>query len=444
MVDYVIGTYNMSFSSDLGAPIGSEKHFNSRATKSRGNWQNAVNLVVTFFNRQIPSFVGFQEMNNKNLLPETSKAEGFQGLLQRLGTIENQEVKEDGSNIITCGSFTGNNRRNYDYYAYSVYTKFGYPTILTIVDTDKMGKIVTEQSHGNDITLFGQSGRPISVVKTTEGFVLVNLHAPNSKEASITGHKELKAQITENINRTHGINSNKLFIVGDFNDPFNSIKSLNIDGVELIYSGAAPKSCCYNFDSSCTNKHFGRNGHLPYEEEGLQEGEKLLLKYNETDDDIKKKIAENTCTIRTSPNPDRHEDVPGKGTPRSLGERGYLSNYRYTGDYVFGAQPVSTIEKFRPQAFDNVESFESDHEFVYATFSSVDNKSSVSDLARRFEKMNRGGVKSRRTRKQKRRSKKQSKHSRKQSKHSRKQSKHSRKQSKKQRKQKRTSKKQTK
>jgi hypothetical protein len=57
-------------------------------------------------------------------------------------------------------------------------------------------------------------------------------------------------------------------------------------------------------------------------------------------------------------------------TELSVGERGHLKNYQFTGDYVMGANVVESLQTYRPAGFRQDVSLESDHEMVYATFTS--------------------------------------------------------------------------
>ena len=56
----------------------------------------------------------------------------------------------------------------------------------------------------------------------------------------------------------------------------------------------------------------------------------------------------------------------------SVGARGHLANYRFTGDYAMGVNVVESLQTYRPvePEFRQDVSMESDHEMVYATFAS--------------------------------------------------------------------------
>ncbi len=73
MATHVIGTYNMSFMSDLETEIGKKMQFASegaflarlygKPAERRMFWMNAANLLKNFLIEKEPSVVGLQEMN---------------------------------------------------------------------------------------------------------------------------------------------------------------------------------------------------------------------------------------------------------------------------------------------------------------------------------------------------------------------------------------------
>jgi hypothetical protein len=72
-MSHTIGTYNMSFMSDLLTEIGPKMAFASegaflanlinKSDERRSYWENAKNLLKDFINEKQPSVVGLQEMN---------------------------------------------------------------------------------------------------------------------------------------------------------------------------------------------------------------------------------------------------------------------------------------------------------------------------------------------------------------------------------------------
>ena len=119
-----------------------------------------------------------------------------------------------------------------------------------------------------------------------------------------------------------------IFVMGDFNDRYDAIKDITVNGMTLTYAGDSPYSCCHNWDSSCKNE-----------------------RYNKFD--------ENYGYCKTE-----GKDVKTKMDPT---EEGYTMNYRYKGDKVFGLNPVEDIQIYKGSTL-NKTSVESDHQLVYASF----------------------------------------------------------------------------
>ena len=135
--------------------------------------------------------------------------------------------------------------------------------------------------------------------------------------------------------------------MGDFNDRYNGLGSelklnLNINGVEtevkLDFKGSAPKSCCYNWDSSC--------------KEGIKPTIEGLI-----NQDAQTCTVPNDVVLAGPNNPDK-----GK-LRKSMGDEGLLENYKYTGDYCFAHNSQSELQIYTKQ--NRIVSTESDHELVY-------------------------------------------------------------------------------
>jgi hypothetical protein len=384
-----VASYNISFASDLGTfAFGSEKHFVNDALKrldalgrreelvkygKRAAWENAAQLVRNFWMNQDPSAMGLQEMNTSEKLDKKSEngtVTKFPGGVRRL-----QEVLTDIPNL--------------GFYANGIAVGSNFPTLLTIWNTEKLGNHthdyvadLGEEDGFNKHTY--HKGRPITIVYTDKGFTLINLHGPNWSEESYKGNMEfLRAAINKHVvqffekNQSPILNSNKLFVMGDFNDPFNAIKHsqpLVIEAIPLYYNNSdteAVKSCCYNFNSSCSDKDLNLDGELP----NYNQGERVTRADG-------KKADPYECFIRMDPNKDldetlggkvkksAYEKINGKLLKLSVGPRGYIYNYRFTGDYVMGAKVAESLQTYRPEGFRTPYSLESDHEMVFASFRS--------------------------------------------------------------------------
>jgi len=337
---HTIASYNMSFASDQGDIIGSEKHFIKQGLEmlvtedKRALWKNAATLVKHFWtNQPNASAMGLQEMNQRAEIKKADFDGGMEAIMETL----------EGANLA--------------YKACGQRTQFGVPTLLTIWNPEKLG--LETDSYCADLNYDPpkQTGRPISIVKTSKGFVLINLHAPNSLKQSKDGMKQLRKAINDHIKKSGiTVDARKLFVMGDFNDPLHGINDeepLKVDGHVLKTGSKDIKSCCFNFNSSCDSDLF--NNSMQYA--GRTVGGVQL-------------VAEPmSCFIRKSANPAENQNVQ-KSAPQLLRDRGLLKNYRFTGDYVLGQTVMKPMKIYRPDSFKHDGySLESDHEMVYATFS---------------------------------------------------------------------------
>jgi hypothetical protein len=331
MASHVIGTYNMSFMSDLETEIGPKMQFASegaflarlygKPAERRMFWMNAANLLKDFLIEKEPSVVGLQEMN---------VAEGG----SRTGTDAiNQIIRATG--------------RPYKQVYGSVPTNNAGLSI--IYNPVKIGEYVNHHVLDNP----NQGGRPILMLLTQKNdgkkYLSVSMHGAQNpglrlnetdfNAYMIAYNKQALEKAALKFLSANDLSADTLsgiFIMGDFNDRYDAIKVINICGKEATFTGKPPKSCCYNWDSSCP-------------EEELEE------KYKQ--DEFKNRPYK-TCKV---PGVDK-DPVSGKLT---LGDRGAIENYQYAGDKVFGLNPQSEMAIYRPDG--KTISEESDHELVYAT-----------------------------------------------------------------------------
>ena len=388
---HTIASYNMSFASDLGKLWGSEKHFISDTLKRlealgyehgpRAAWERAADLVIHFWkNQPYASAIGLQEMNTTEKVNTPNNP--FAGGVERM----KEKLENSGFTFIEkMENSNPDSIKNLASYSANVQTSFGYPTLLTIWDSKKLGtkqyEYVADLGYNRGFTSENRhKGRPITIVYTTEGFTLINLHSPNWSEQSFDDNmrylrKAINAHVTVFLEKYSDarLHATKLFVMGDFNDPFTAIKysaPLVIKEILLYYNNRDSdkiKSCCYNFDSACPIME--RN---PYKE-------KRKRKNGKTADELE-------CYITTSKDPVLNESLSGniKTTAKdivdgkkidglSIGARGHLKNYQYTGDYVMGHKVHTPLQIYRPDGFNTPYSLESDHEMVLATFESNEN-----------------------------------------------------------------------
>jgi hypothetical protein len=348
----------MSFASDAGLDPKGNGNFASEATfllsNNTGNprafWLNALENVKEFIKQPNAAFIGLQEINKTDEQSST----GSNAIKKAIRDIKpNFEVITDEI-VVIPNSETPNGK-----------IKPGVKPAVTIAwDTSKLGKL-----HANHIVdlsytpeekpeymknynpekpgekLPPQKGRPMMMVYTENGYLLITIHAPNYNDTYEGNFDDLRKNIKSNITQfleKEGItklNYKKVFIVGDFNDRYDALQTIDIPGGKLTYKGTSPRSCCHNWDSSCTETRFQS---------------KTNLKDRENRTDI------GTCDAE-------RRVLAGPGPRELMGVEGNIDNYRYHSDKVFGAEPAGNIRMF-PQEKPTGPSNASDHEMVVAEF----------------------------------------------------------------------------
>ena len=209
-------------------------------------------------------------------------------------------------------------------------------SLLTIWDAKLLGNLKTQYhediggtktADGADLfpggAAGGDGGRPISIIVTDKGYILMNFHGINRPRLvpSPVDVGPLLQQAIEIHAKQAGIldmDLKKLIITCDSNDRghfFSEEGGLILGGLKFHdghpKAGGA-KSCCYNYDSC----------NLAFPDEGP--------------------------------------------IPKTMGRLGAEANYSYTGDYVLGAnvkQPVQVIPS--PRNPETGESIASDHTLVF-------------------------------------------------------------------------------
>lgn len=344
MNTHTIGTYNMSFMSDLTAPIGPKMAFASEGAflarlygdepGRRSFWENAKGLLRSFIIDESPCAIGLQEINKTE-----GTNTGSDAIDQML--LEFPNYKQICRNVPTNNA-----------------------GVSIIFNTETLGDDVESVIIDNP----NQAGRPILMVLTSGGYLLISIHGAQNPGLRLNQTAFNEYMINNNKNTIEskasefiqGKNISQIFIMGDFNDRYDAIKNININGMTATYSGTAPKSCCYNWDSSCEDADL--------EDGGFSCKEPASMK-NAT------------------------------GMKISLDARGATKNYKYAGDKVFGLNPSSDMVIYRPSPHADGISKESDHELIYASFGVNSNRNKVNNSGgRRTRKTHRKLKRKRKTR----------------------------------------------
>jgi hypothetical protein len=154
-----------------------------------------------------------------------------------------------------------------------------------------------------------------------------------------------------------------IFLMADLNDRYDAIKEFSfLDKTKtktITYNGDAPKSCCHNWDSSCAEYRY--------------------KKFTNNDNNVNTYgTCNKTQTGEDNAKPILEKYSNGQKTILRPEHEGYIENYRYRGDKVFGLIPtnddtLNTLKLFSPNDTKRTElSTESDHELVFGTFNLVE------------------------------------------------------------------------
>lgn len=300
-------------------------------------WTNALDLLNQFIIKENPGAIGLQELNCTDVTSDT----GSNAIKKMLSTIIDDD---DGTAYykLVCKSVK----------AYGTNVGIGI-----IVNTKIFGDINDTKCNVFDNTK--QNGRPLLIVVTEKNYVFISAHGAQDpkvlSEVTDDGKKKtietmkafnnsirtlnvkhIQETVTNHLS-THEIIPAELFLMGDLNDRFDAITSFDIGGLHLKYNGKAPKSCCHNWDSSCSDDRYNQFGDTEY----------------------------GHCN---QPDNIMYEGEEKKKFKRPMNdEEGYTKNYRYRGDKVFGENPISDIEIFTGTDTEYI-STKSDHQLVYAKF----------------------------------------------------------------------------
>jgi len=377
MVVHAIANYNTSWMGDGGkiVPFASEKHLytNQTVPNSREYFLNALNNALHFWTAiPVSSAISFQEMNDQDYVKTTDPS--FPGGFQ---SITSEFVKHTHTGDLCSAS-------------HCVQSGPARPCLLTLWKKSKLGNKLFE--YGNDLVYdIGdgskpQTGRPILIVLTDKNYYLINLHSPNHGSESEKGMPNLRHSIEQHLEaaityfsqeftKKFGAFSEpyptfdpkKVMIMGDFNDPYSGINvqnKLNIHGHQYTFGDVyAPISCCYNYNSSCDASVFGM----------LSPDQQLnpLVMYDPAQGDRLDMKPKECAIVHNDSNPARDMRVGPKSQPRTLGDRGTLLNYKFTGDYCFtyaGNTIIQPLSIYRSASYPDGVSHESDHEMVVLIF----------------------------------------------------------------------------
>lgn len=383
-----VATYNMSYVSDklddlrtmqfaseaaflssnkeLINLISSNENYEVPQDLRRQYWNNAKELLLSFFSTHeiegLTCVVGLQEMNKTVPDEPLTGSAAIDDMLEFFNDYQDKNKKYKTNYIQVCESVPvkKTDKKNV--------TTVENLALSIIYDQNVFGakNITKTQIWDNE-----GKGRPTLMVVTENNYVFISTHGTNAKLGADTDKSlllnEFNNQIVKN-NKTkveaeinarltelqlNSLNVSDIFVMGDLNDRFDKIQEFNIAGKKLKYNGFAPRSCCYNWDSSCSEKRYRQL--------------ELAKDLGYCDDIYVDKNDKTNKIIKDRQLPYGEEIIKFK-LPMNE-EEGFVKNYRYRGDKVFGATPVGDIQIFDYENRLKLgQSMESDHEMVFATF----------------------------------------------------------------------------
>jgi hypothetical protein len=246
----VLGTYNMSFASDLGdkAPgYASEMKFLKQMTLDgvidRRYWNNALNHLKQFIIDHKPLAVGLQEMN----LTDEGSGTGTDAVKKMLSELKTEKGEE------------------YSYNLYSEKVETNNAGIALIINTNEAGEIVKTDIKDNNNQSNGDGrptgGRPILMALTKENILFVSMHGAQNGGLGFFEEEFNKYMINNNKKELEKLVEEfvgdkpfeKAYVMGDFNDRYDAITEFSFkfgdNNVVAKYDGESPAACCFNEDS---------------------------------------------------------------------------------------------------------------------------------------------------------------------------------------------------
>ena len=243
-IEHTIFSYNMSWASASGffgdnVPRCSEHEFLKRAKKKFEFWDNALQHLEGFISEKKPTIFGLQEV----ILPTCKKEERY--------SKDNRGFNEKWHGTI-------DHIRSLAFYEGKYHSKVGDVTYINDQNEEITSCVATfwdyelgEKINERCVNLTTDDGRPLSMIHTAKGYILINLHAPHRytlKDISSEINYHLTSFILDkNIEWV----SSRIYITGDFNNiEINNKNPLVLfPGTELEIKmtpgEAAVKSCCF-------------------------------------------------------------------------------------------------------------------------------------------------------------------------------------------------------
>jgi hypothetical protein len=431
---HLVGTYNISFAADAGHNPNTGFQWPSETTFGKGRlkhdirvfYNNAIARVKTFLDEPDFSVIGLQEINDSRK-GENQAKETMYGDKNLENMVETYNKKDPNKQLALCFD----SELNIPKYPTEGIAIIWNETKLGHKKSHKLVNMFHNYDEGEDYKKTSkEDSRPMLMVLTSNNYLLVNCHGRNEPGASARTMKDTTHFISSEINTFLGENKEeeiikKTFITGDFNDRFDGFNKITVDGIDLTYNGQAPRSCCYNRDSSCIeNKFYNKKKIEEFIKNDkeipsniLTQFKSILNKDSVSIEEINAFLSKPSFLDRPDvglcdgdPNPPKSSMSFGNIKNGDTNAAGDIANYRYYGDKIFGYEPANeptlTIYPDYNTERINAPSKESDHEMVIGTFFTKADPIYDYATAAASEGGRRRKRKTRRTRKTKRRTRK--------------------------------------
>ena len=294
----------------------SEARFLRRATKPREFFKNAMAHLRICSGKLKPVMVGIQEFNP---VDERDILDFFD--IQRYASIKFDKKITNNASLLTI----------FDYIKLGNF-KFGYHEDLGLTKRENGQNVFNPPTN-----LPNDGGRPISIIFTDNGYILMNFHGPNRPRLTANG-KPTNVEVSDLLKEA--LNIHLRAAIKAYNTKFNTNTQLSVFLTKLIIT-------C---DSNDRAHGINTLSPLTIAEFKFHDG------HEKSDGALSAAYNIDSCGF------DRIPETP----PLTMGKDGAENNYIYTGDYVLSTKfttPVTAVVS--PLDADGA-SIASDHKLVYA------------------------------------------------------------------------------